>query len=278
MINIIIQRGPSDLSWQFYNWLFDDETTYSILPDDSNSIVMDNSVIIYSTQNKNPNQDFLDYLAKFDGMKYALYHLADETYGHDLSHYQKAQVVYRNFWWGGYADNVKFMPLGYEKGMRNWTQEITPASERQYVWNFAGQYKADRSYMVSSMSKYTPNFIRRTYAFVDVQNQLLKPDLIKLNSDTQFIPCPIGNINVECYRLYEALEWGCIPIVKDYPSQSYDIMFPDHPFIKVSDWDVFDPSIIDVDAKQLEVHNWYINYLNNFKANLKNELIKKIGQ
>ena len=37
------------------------------------------------------------------------------------------------------------------------------------------------------------------------------------------------------YRLYEALQCGCIPIVED-AYKYYDRLFPDNPFIKVIKW------------------------------------------
>ena len=37
----------------------------------------------------------------------------------------------------------------------------------------------------------------------------------KLLGDAVFALCPRGNQSLDCYRLYEALEAGCIPIVED---------------------------------------------------------------
>ena len=54
-------------------------------------------------------------------------------------------------------------------------------------------------------------------------------------SSTEFIPCPYGFFHPETYRVFEALECGCIPIVEkayDY----YDHIFPNNPFIKINMW------------------------------------------
>ena len=37
----------------------------------------------------------------------------------------------------------------------------------------------------------------------------------KILVSTEFIPCPNGFFHPETYRLYEALESGCIPIVEN---------------------------------------------------------------
>ena len=54
-------------------------------------------------------------------------------------------------------------------------------------------------------------------------------------SSTEFIPCPYGFFHPETYRVYEALECGCIPIVEE-AYQYYDRLFPNNPFIKINKW------------------------------------------
>ena len=54
-------------------------------------------------------------------------------------------------------------------------------------------------------------------------------------SSTEFIPCPNGFFHPETYRLYEALECECIPIVEN-AFKYYDRLFPNNPFIKVDKW------------------------------------------
>ena len=55
-------------------------------------------------------------------------------------------------------------------------------------------------------------------------------------SKTEFVPCPNGFFHPETYRLYEALECGCIPIVEN-AFKYYDRVCPDNPFIKVDKWE-----------------------------------------
>ena len=63
-------------------------------------------------------------------------------------------------------------------------------------------------------------------------------DILEVNnmneilSLTTFIPCPNGFVHPETYRLYEALQCDCIPIVED-SYKYYDRLFPGNPFIKV---------------------------------------------
>ena len=55
----------------------------------------------------------------------------------------------------------------------------------------------------------------------------------KIISSTHFIPCPNGFFHPETYRLYEALECECIPIVEN-AYKYYDRLFPDNPFLKIN--------------------------------------------
>ena len=75
---------------------------------------------------------------------------------------------------------------------------------------------------------------------------------------TEFIPCPNGFFHPETYRLYEALESGCIPIVESAYNY-YDRIFPNNPFIKINKW---------IEAKEI-LNNW-----NKEKINLKSKECK----
>ena len=67
----------------------------------------------------------------------------------------------------------------------------------------------------------------------------------KILTSTAFLPCPNGFVHPETYRLYEALESGCIPIVEN-SFRYYDRLLPNNPFLKIDKW---------VEAKLL-IKNW----------------------
>lgn len=278
MINVIIQRGKNCLSWDWYNWIFDDPI-YNILQDDNWVIKKDNSIVVYSTQNKNPDKIVLDYFKAISDKKYALYHLGEESPGHDLNHYKNAKLVLRYCWWPELKsyNNVIPFPMGYWSGFQNLDGKIKKASERKYNWIFTGQLKNDRSNMVETLKKIEPYSLHLTRGF-NSSNYFPPNRMKELYQDTVFVPCPKGNIHVECYRTYDALEHGCIPIVKKYDgSDYYQHVLGNHPFIVVNDWNEFNPSNIDIDKKQEEVFSWYGNYKDNLKRTIKEELIKVIG-
>ena len=96
-------------------------------------------------------------------------------------------------------------------------------------------------------------------------------------SATTFIPCPNGFVHPETYRLYEALECECIPIVED-TYKYYDRLFPGNPFIKINRW-VEAKDIIKLwdekraKEKKEECKIWW----NGYKTNLQNSISKIIN-
>ena len=63
-------------------------------------------------------------------------------------------------------------------------------------------------------------------------------EYMKILEDTKFIPCPKGQ-NYETYRLYEALEAGCIPICVGDPNnehECYNKLIGDNSILISKDW------------------------------------------
>jgi len=280
MINVIIQRGSNDLKWDWYHWLFNDPI-YNIIEDydpikeTDLKTILDHSLIIYSSGNKNICSRLQEYFGKFDGIKYGLYHMAEETPGHNFDHYSKAQIVFRDSWWNELdkIPNVVPTPMGYWSGYQNLDGKIKKASDRKYQWLFCGQYKQDRRDMVVSLNKIGYGYTKICKGF-NGNGSHSKDEMKELYQNTVFIPCPKGNINVECYRTYDALEHGCIPIVKKYDGEEYyRNVCGNHPFIVVNDWNDFNPKDIDINNKQEEVYNWYIQFKKELKEDVKRRLV-----
>jgi hypothetical protein len=62
-------------------------------------------------------------------------------------------------------------------------------------------------------------------------------EVSQLLSNTVFAPSPMGNVNIECFRTYEALECGAIPIVeKRWGLDYYRTLLGEHPIPTVGSW------------------------------------------
>ena len=101
-------------------------------------------------------------------------------------------------------------------------------------------------------------------------------EMSEILSSTIFIPCPNGFVHPETYRLYEALECECIPIVEN-SYKYYDRLFPGNPFLKIDKW-IEAKSIISkwendqVKNKQEECKIWWKNYKITLQENIKEKI------
>ena len=97
-------------------------------------------------------------------------------------------------------------------------------------------------------------------------------------SSTLFIPCPNGFFHPETYRLYEALESGCIPIIEN-PHKFFDKFYPNNPLLKIELWKE-SPALINSYLKDKnkisnlsdKIFNWWDEYKKNLQNNF-NEII-----
>jgi len=95
-------------------------------------------------------------------------------------------------------------------------------------------------------------------------------------SSTEFIPCPNGFVHPETYRLYEALECGCIPIVEN-AYKYYDRLFPNNPFLKIDKWIEIKPVIKEwkdeqIKKKSKECEMWWLRCKKQLQESMKNKI------
>jgi len=206
--------------------------------------------------------------------KMFLIHLGDESGAYDSSLiYNKFNYVWRAFCSNKYFNNKKVscLPIGYKSGTL-FKKEIV---ERKYKWAFLGTpHKSSRHDLLFQLSDIKPSFSHKTKKFnekiIDVN------EMSEILTSTEFIPCPNGFVHPETYRLYEALECGCIPIVEN-AYRYYDRLFPNNPFIKVDKWMDARPIIKgwnndQIKQKKEECKIWW----NEYKDKLQNFIQGKI--
>ncbi len=182
-----------------------------------------------------------------------------------------------------YGKNVLAFPLGYMQGFWN-QRSLKPSlvsSERKYTWSFAGQIeKSTRREMILHMKK-IPNFkIHETGSFRG-SDGLAIDSYRDILLNTVFVPCPRGFWNLDSFRVYEALESGCIPIVEKAPIDYFTQFYGVHPFLSVSSWEEAEPLIEALQSdpeclerKRVECVEWWLKY----KAKMKKEMASAILQ
>jgi hypothetical protein len=150
-----------------------------------------------------------------------LLELSDESYLHFAAPCNPFNLVIRNYASPFFRDpRVRFMPLGYANAFAGCAAG-KPAAERQHVWSFVGSTKATRREMLKRLVGIVPNRVHITGdATGDVVN-LTPAEYREIVGNTAFLPCPMGNYNLESFRIYEALQAGAIPILEERRTYRY---------------------------------------------------------
>lgn len=173
------------------------------------------------------------------GCRTTLVHLSDEDYRDDRGVYRYCEHVLRNYYSDLLADQARilFFPLGYKTGFARPGQIPKPAAQRQWLWSFAGDLrKRTRGSMIQAMRRLPRGHCHPTSNF-NSADCLSTSDYRAMMDDSIFVPCPAGEVNLESFRVYEALEAGCIPIVEKRPAFDYFTrLLGSHPLPTLTDW------------------------------------------
>ena len=157
-----------------------------------------------------------------------LVHLTDNQRNNHLpiyeTFYKEWKYVLRNYWWNDplfypmvRSNFLTYFPLGYSSHMHTASQEkIMHPKDRQHVLNFLGNSQSGnfkraghlREFTAKTGYNVTGQVQKSSFGF---GSTTLYRDLM-LNS--KFCITIVGRF-VECYRMYDALEVGCIVVMID---------------------------------------------------------------
>ena len=275
----IREKQELDYGWGQYHKKSSNQWIYEILKkieytiiDKETDLEKDDILIIVDSSVEEKNQLYtkLNLICS----KIFLFHLGDEFGFHDLSVvYDNCDYIWRPFCSNKYFNNkkVKCIPIGYKSGVL-----YKEKNNREFKWAFAGTpHKSSRHDLLFQFSEIKPFFCHKTEKFdrkiisVEKMNDML--------SSTEFIPCPNGFFHPETYRVYEALECGCIPIVEN-TYKYYDRLFLNNPFIKVDKWK--DSKAIlqgwgsdQIKKKRAEIIFWWKEEKNKIQDFIKDKII-----
>jgi hypothetical protein len=178
-------------------------------------------------------------------------------------------------------------PLGYATGLGNGDCVLALASQRKCSFVFLGTMKHERQAVMlpALQTLQGRNFIRKSTSF-QAATKYFNRSTIVIYKNTVFAPCPKGNFNPECLRLYDAIEWGCIPLIKRYRDSAYnedyfDKLLGRHPIPTFDDWSEaadFANALLSesaaLDALQDRVFTWW----HGFKASLRTIVASKLAE
>lgn len=194
--------------------------------------VLDNCLLIDAY----PRSNSKEYYQQFRGKNAWLLHRGDETYEGGYEIYRNFRGVFRTYWSSFFDPRcVMQIPLGFSNGLLGGTSSLS-AEERRFLWSFLGEGgKTTRPDMLKALAGVGPSFVHVTGQ--GSTQQLGKAQYKQILRDSVFVPCCMGNVNLDCYRVYEALECGAVPILEKRISLDYFRgLLGDHPMPSFVSW------------------------------------------
>jgi hypothetical protein len=179
--------------------------------EDENDII-DNNILVFSS-NVYTFDQILNVVLRIKPK--IIVHLSDEfgyrpEYTH-LASYTKLllhQYHFNHYPYNNY-NNIIQIPLGYMVGMFNAENalnfKLKPMLERKYKWAFIGNIKQDRLELIHKFSAQIDDHF--------ISNNMSSSNMHDIYNNTIFVPNGKGNVVIDCFRIYEAILSGSIPII-----------------------------------------------------------------
>jgi hypothetical protein len=202
--------------------------------------------------------------------------------------YQHCDLVIRNgsaLFSGCEHINLLQLPLGFSVGFENQGGMGLAAAQRRYSLAFLGKMKHERKDEMLPELQIVPgeHFLRETMSWAEALRNFNQSST-SIYRQSIFVPCPKGNWNPECNRLYDALEWGCIPLIRNYTESPYQdgyhskLLGP-HPLPEFDSWSelaTFAAELLQrpekLNALQRKAFDWWQDYKLNLRGELETSL------
>lgn len=188
---------------------------------------------------------------------FGLIFLSDELVSNQLERFINPKCAFYNpnckFIWRQYLHpsdsdhpKVRQLPCAYKSGFGRPGPPVG-IEKRDLVWSFVGAvHGEDRRAAIEAFAPFGPNLVHETPPLsFDDQGKGLKIDKYREVYDrSRFVLAPPGRWSMECSRLYEALEAGCVPValknagnVRASPSYHHRVFGVDAlPFVVEDTW------------------------------------------
>ena len=202
------------------------------------------------------------------GAPVGIFHLSDEWFETSSTDYADFDFVIRTY----HADefvrpHVLVVPLGWPNGASRHGL-VQTASDRPYPWAFSGSPVSTRASMIKSFSA-VPGGLQRLYSPEKGDSPPFShAEFMDILASSSFCPAPMGNVMLESWRFYEALEAGAIPIVeKRLGFDYYQNLLGPNPVPAFRSWKQASLFVADIlksperlTELQLEVMAWWRDY------------------
>lgn len=136
----------------------------------------------------------------------------------------------------------RFIPVGYPCDCREELNKFNPTDAKFLDWFFAGQVThARREECVRALRAMKNGMLLETQQFYSGMSH---EEYFRWTHRARIVPCPSGPVCSDTFRLAEALEAGCVPIVDEWPGWRgspttgiFNMLFPaGYPFPLIGNW------------------------------------------
>ena len=145
------------------------------------------------------------------GKRVVMIHLSDEDCVFPPENYPRGATIIRSYYHPKYDGLCLFVPLGYSNFFND---QVRVHPVRPLMWSFAGCLimRPHRQHMLSVFSRWSSSYEVHISSDCNSSDGLPRAEYRDMMSRSVFVPSSAGFTNAECYRTWEALEAGCIPI------------------------------------------------------------------
>lgn len=153
-----------------------------------------------------------------------------------------------------------YLPIGYAPR----TRELVIQAPRYLNYFFSGQdTHQSRHEMIKALENVPNGILNPTQGF---SQGLEYSEYMDYMCRAKVVPCPAGYVSPDSFRLYEALEAGCIPIVEN--KAFWTMLFGEVPFPVIENWDDL-PELINYLKDRPDIANKCSAWWQLTKRNLK---------
>lgn len=243
----------------------------------------------------------VNHVIKFDIMKKIvdlakpciLFHLSDE-HGTRKEWLTLAKTVpcifrqYNHIKYDNSYSNIYQIPLGYVKHFLNQRSSLDIPlkliSQRNISASFVGEVKSDRQQMCDLFENLENSLIKNVRNRWDISSLPVSPkELFDIYSDSIFVLIGRGNVSLDCFRIYEAVVCGALPVIVGSTKEIYDVFYYNGlhpPFLFFSSWEkAFDECKLllrnkrKLNEKQSDIKQWWITVMSKLRNKIKNILM-----
>jgi hypothetical protein len=249
MSKVSVQWLTQDKDLFEFDWLtslLEGTTDQVLVADNVSQLQLDKKVLLICNHAV-PYRPFLDALRQ-NNSSYGIILLSDENLLEPCEwlHDPACKFLFRNYLHPLYIRHPKVtvFGLGYKRNFLTHCLTI-PVEERSTLWSFAGTPHGERSVVLDMFKDLKPNEVHACSGF-GADDGISTEDYVSMLNDSQFALCLLGQESADTFRLYEALEAGCIPVTINRsnqfdirPSYWHGVFYgeTDLPFIAEDSWE-----------------------------------------